>query len=116
MLRSILISASLMIVPPTAIITRNASDVCRPGWAAQHRHVTTAQRRRIRARDHATAGGEIDHIVALELGGSNADLNLRWQPQADALLKDRAERRARADVCAGRTTLADAQRAMWVTA
>ena len=113
MIRTLVLAVAVVIVPSAAVISHSKAEVCTPGWAAAHRHVTTAQRVRIRLRDHATTGGEIDHRVPLELGGSNLDVNLRWQAPVDAILKDRAERRAHADVCAGRTTLADAQAAMW---
>ena len=59
---------------------------------------------------------EIDHIVSLELGGSNAIANLF--PEEATLpghapgyhVKDRLENRLHALVCRGRITLADARR------
>jgi len=58
---------------------------------------------------------EIDHIVALEIGGSNAIANLFPEPGSGAEsyhVKDRLENRARELVCAGRLGLRAAQRAM----
>jgi hypothetical protein len=55
---------------------------------------------------------EIDHIVPLELGGSNDIANLFPEPGAGAAgyhAKDRLENRLRALVCSGRVTLASAR-------
>jgi Protein of unknown function (DUF3761) len=55
---------------------------------------------------------EIDHIVPLELGGSNAIVNLFPEPGsglADYHVKDRLENRLHAMVCAGSITLRSAQ-------
>jgi hypothetical protein len=60
---------------------------------------------------------EIDHIVALELGGSNDIANLFPEPgsgPADYHVKDRLETRAHDTVCAGRLSLRTAQLSMAV--
>jgi len=56
---------------------------------------------------------EIDHIVPLELGGSNAIGNLFPEPgrgHASYHAKDALENRAKALVCEGRLSLATARR------
>jgi hypothetical protein len=66
---------------------------------------------------------ELDHLVALEIGGSPADPRNLWlepyeAPKGPAAAgggsqtKDKVENAARAAVCAGRMTLAAAQQAM----
>jgi len=58
---------------------------------------------------------EIDHIVALELGGSNDIANLFPEPgsgQDNYHVKDRLENRAHDAVCAGQLSLHAAQTAM----
>jgi hypothetical protein len=56
---------------------------------------------------------EIDHIVPLELGGSNAIANLfpeRGSGAANYHAKDALENRAKAEVCSGRLSLRTARR------
>jgi hypothetical protein len=60
-------------------------------------------------------GFEIDHLISIELGGSNDPLNL-WPQPADASgvigyhTKDVVENRAHRAVCSGKITLEDAQK------
>lgn len=68
-------------------------------------------------------GCELDHLVPLELGGSNEIENLWPQPYAgtpwNAHVKDRLENRLHELVCAGRLPLDAAQRAIaadWIAA
>jgi len=55
---------------------------------------------------------ELDHLVSLELGGSNEAANLWPEPLDDARRKDAVEDRVHRAVCAGRMRLEDAQRQM----
>lgn len=62
---------------------------------------------------------ELDHLVPLELGGSNAITNLWPEVGPVPNAKDKVENDLRADVCAGELTLAQAQLAIaadWETA
>lgn len=52
---------------------------------------------------------EYDHLVPVELGGANDRANLWPQPGAHNA-KDPVENRLKAEVCAGKISLADAQR------
>lgn len=97
------------------------AQVCTPGWAAAHRKVTAAVRREVLARYGGAPAGpyELDHLVSLELGGTNDPANL-W-PQLGPIPnpKDAVENRLHRLVCAGRLDLGEAQHriaADWTTA
>jgi hypothetical protein len=87
--------------------------VCTAGYARSVRHVTYAKKRAVYAaygmRRHFNGhNGELDHLVALELGGSNDQSNL-W-PETVARThgfhqKDRLENELHGEVCAGSITL-----------
>jgi hypothetical protein len=58
-------------------------DVCTPGWSREHRHVTEAMRDQAYAeygRKRGPGCCEVDHLIPLELGGSNDMKNLWPQP------------------------------------
>ena len=66
---------------------------------------------------------EIDHLVSLEIGGSNDQENLWPQPYGtkpwNATVKDRLENRLHALVCGGQLSLEEAQKqiaADWISA
>jgi hypothetical protein len=94
-----------------------AADVCKPGFAKQHRKVTQATERAVYARDGfkkntgvcANNGCVLDHDISLELGGNNSRDNLKVQLRADSLAKDKIENYLHAEVCKGKLPLADAQ-------
>jgi hypothetical protein len=101
--------------------------VCRSGYAGQVRHVSSATKDAIyRAyglgRHFDGANGEVDHLISLELGGSNVRANLFPEaaaPPPGSHQKDRLENRLHAEVCAGQLTLRSAQRQIagdWVAA
>jgi hypothetical protein len=115
---------------PGALLTIRRADVCSRGWAGAHRHVTQGQRHAvflsygISYDQHGSY--ELDHLVSLELGGSNVNANLWPEPHHTALsqgpdfgsfTKDRVENAAHAAVCSYRMRLRDAQqleRTDWV--
>jgi hypothetical protein len=103
------------------------TQVCRRGYAAAVRHVSLATKNRVYGiygiRVHFNGkNGEVDHLVSLELGGTNSVYNLFPESAVGPLgshQKDRLENRLHAEVCAGKLTLAKAQRAIardWVGA
>lgn len=111
------------LTPGDTIPAATAADICTPGWASEHRHVTESMRDNVYAEYKRSRGPdccEVDHLVPLELGGSNDIRNL-W-PQPDEPRpgwdeKDRLENELHAEVCAGKMPLADAQHciaANWV--
>lgn len=106
-----------------------ATTICVPGYTGGPgvRHVTAATKAgRFRAYGvDPKVGGpyEIDHLISLELGGSNAPANLWPQSYAstpwNAHLKDALEDRLHALVCSGTVPLDVAQKAIstaWIAA
>jgi hypothetical protein len=102
-------------------------QVCRPGYAKSVRNVSAATKDRIYTAygmsDHFDGrDGEVDHLVSLELGGSNARSNLFPEaagPRPGSHEKDRLENALHTEVCDGGITLKRAQRLIardWVAA
>jgi hypothetical protein len=103
--------------------------VCRSGYSSKVRHVTSSTRERVFGEygiaSHAPGQYEVDHLVPLELGGSNAISNLFPQPADPAPPgmgfhdKDRLENSMHGDVCGQLYGLGEAQKAIaanWLTA
>lgn len=92
-----------------------AMTICVAGYTSSVRHVTTATKRavvksyRSAHPDWPDGPYEIDHLVSIELGGSNDASNLFPQPLAEAKLKDVVENHLHRSVCSGRMSLAEAQ-------
>lgn len=91
--------------------------VCKPGYSASARHVTESIKdaiyRAYGVRHHSRATYEIDHLVPLELGGSNIRANLFAEaaaPRPGFHEKDRLENKLHGLVCDGRMRLRRAQR------
>lgn len=114
------------LVTPGAFTNTTASQLCDPKFhTGSVRDVTPAERRAVYAEygqvDHKGVcrnskgkrdGCEVDHLISLELGGSNDLKNLWPQPYADdpgAHQKDALEDRLAAMVCHGDITLRAAQ-------
>ena len=104
-----------------------AKDVCRPGYSSSVRHVTAATKDAVYAAYGIGAhfdgqDGEVDHLVSLELGGSNARANLFPEaatPRPGSHEKDRLENALHREVCDGQISLRHAQHVIsgnWVTA
>ncbi len=112
---------------PGAVFPVTAAEICRPGYAKSVRHVdgkTKAQvYRAYGIRHHQSGAYEIDHLISLELGGSNDIRNL-WPESFDtqpwnAHAKDKLENRLHALVCDGTVSLGEAQAAIasdWIAA
>ena len=99
----------------TLDVTRD--DICVAGYTKTVRNVPTAVKDAVYASytitSHAPGEYELDHLISLELGGSNSVRNL-W-PQSyktlpwNAHVKDKLENRLHADVCSGKIELRAAQ-------
>lgn len=108
------------------------ATACSTRWGKDHRAVTEAMKRHValsygitRASIVGAGKGpccEFDHLIPRELGGADDERNLwpqRWVGKMNAHDKDRAENYFHREVCAGRMTLASAQKAIrtdWVAA
>lgn len=102
---------------PGAIIPAATPDqICQPGYARSVRDVAEALKVQVYAaygiRSHAPGEYEIDHLISLELGGSNDIANL-WPEAADPRPgfheKDQVENYLHDQVCAGQESLQEAQ-------
>src|SRR5208337_1019477 len=104
-----------------------AQDVCTPGYARKVRDVPVEMKRQVYREYGITSHGpgdyEIDHLISLELGGSNSIKNLwpeshRTSPW-NAQVKDRLEDKLHELVCSGQLDLKTAQQAIasnWIEA
>jgi hypothetical protein len=97
---------------PGAVLTTDVSVICAPGYSGDTRNVPASEKKKVAIEYGYTgpsSGVEYDHLVSLELGGSNDITNLWPQPIAEAHVKDRLEDYLHRQVCAGNMALADAQ-------
>jgi len=102
---------------PGAALDVTAADICVPGYARKVRNVPAAVKRQAYAEygilSHQPGDYEVDHLISLELGGSNSIRNL-W-PQSyrthpwNARVKDALENNLHKRVCAGTLDLTTAQ-------
>jgi hypothetical protein len=104
-----------------------AQDLCVPGYAKKVRNVPAEMKREVYHEYGITSHGsgeyEIDHLIPLELGGSNSIKNLwpesyRTSPW-NARVKDRLEVKLHSLVCYGQLDLKTAQQAIasnWIEA
>jgi hypothetical protein len=92
------------------------STICVSGYTATVRDVPTSEKNAVYKEygitRHASYSYEVDHIVSLELGGSNNIANLYPEAYANpngARVKDRLENAMHAAVCGGTLALKTAQ-------
>ena len=102
---------------PGAIIAGATKDqICVPGYSKKVRNVPSAEKTQVYnaygISSHQPNEYEVDHLIILELGGSNDVANL-WpelaQPSPGFHEKDLVENYLHAQVCQGTMALADAQ-------
>lgn len=106
-----------------------AKQVCRPGYAGRTRAVSYYTKSLVYKRYGLTSsrdtyckqGCEVDHLISLELGGSNDITNLWPQPYVadnNAHMKDKLEDKLHQLVCSGKLSLPAAQQIIskdWIT-
>lgn len=95
-----------------------AATICRAGYTATVRPPSSAATRAKYEQEYPAYGvgsgtpAELDHLVPLELGGSNDLANLWPEVGAVPNAKDQVERALNRAVCSGQVTLAAAQDAI----
>ena len=104
---------------PGASVDVSLEELCTPGYTQGVRNVTAATKKQVCAAygvaaDHCNGKEyEIDHLISLELGGSNDQKNLwpqAYLPKPGAREKDRLENWLHKQVCDGTISLAEAQK------
>ncbi|MEO6890838.1 MAG: HNH endonuclease signature motif containing protein [Ktedonobacteraceae bacterium] len=102
---------------PGAIFPQATKDaICQSGYSRSVRNVPTSEKDQVYAEygiySHAAGEYEVDHLVSLELGGSN-DISNLWpelaSPQPGFHQKDQVENYLHAQVCSGAIPLKEAQ-------
>ena len=102
---------------PGAVFTSaTKGQICNPGYAKSVRNVPDSEKDQVYAEygisTHRPGEYEVDHLVSLELGGSNDIANL-WpeaaEPRPGYHEKDRYENYLHDQVCRGELPLAEAQ-------
>lgn len=102
-------------------------DVCTPGYSKSARNVPESEKRQVyreyNMQSHESpCPCEVDHLISLELGGSNEIKNLwpeSYSGKWNAHMKDRLENWLHKEVCKGNMTLQEAQEAIrgdWIKA
>lgn len=102
---------------PGATRVVSFAEICKRGSAGAARNVTAATKRAVVQSYGLKTPGcgtrcEVDHLISLELGGSNEQANLWpevYEPRPGAHEKDLAENCLHAELCLGHITLAEAQ-------
>ncbi len=102
---------------PGGVLTTDSAVVCKYGYAASVRNVPVKEKAAVYEEygltyPQAPGGYEVDHFIALELGGSN-DLQNLWpepaEPRPGFHEKDEIENYLHTQVCSGRMSLLNAQ-------
>ncbi len=102
--------------PGDIIKSATKEQICTPGYASSVRNVTTATKSRVYAaygiKHHVSGEYEIDHLVSLQLGGSN-DISNLWPEAASPTPgfheKDKVENYLHDQLCSGKMSLHDVQ-------
>ena len=102
---------------PGDILSTGTKDaICKPGYAQSVRNVPDSEKNQVYAeygiKSHTPGQYEVDHLVSLELGGSN-DISNLWpelaSPKPGFHEKDKVENYLHDQVCSGAITLKQAQ-------
>jgi hypothetical protein len=101
---------------PGAVLTTDIKTICKVGYTATVRNVSTTTKKKVFQEydipysEHSNY--EVDHIISLEIGGSNDISNLfpeSYTIPNGARVKDTFENYLHKQVCTGKLSIADAQ-------
>jgi hypothetical protein len=111
---------------PGDVLAVTKADICVAGYARKVRNVPAAVKTKAYTEygitTHQPGAYEVDHLISLELGGSNSLKNLwpeSYQGDWNAHVKDKLENKLHALVCAGQIDLKTAQHEIatnWIAA
>jgi hypothetical protein len=102
---------------PGAVFPDITKDqICTPGYSQSVRDVPDSEKKQVyadyRIATHLAGEFEVDHLISLELGGSN-DISNLWpeaaEPRPGFHEKDQVENYLHREVCMGQMSLKDAQ-------
>lgn len=119
LIASVIILPNPTLTPGDIDKTATVSKICTSGYTKQVRDVTDSKKLQVFNAykiDPKSDRFEVDHLISLELGGSNDVKNL-W-PQSyttqpwNATVKDKLENKLHDLVCSGKIKLDDAQKAI----
>ena len=102
--------------PGAILASATKTDVCTSGYAKSVRNVPQSEKNQVYAEygitRHTAGEYEVDHLVSLELGGSN-DISNLWpeaaSPKPGFHEKDKVENYLNSQVCSGAISLQEAQ-------
>jgi hypothetical protein len=104
------------ILSPGDVFDVTKDDICVPGYATKVRDVPQSVKDQVYAEygivSHEPGAYEIDHIISLQLGGSNSIKNLYPEPyfgELNAHVKDKLENKLHSLVCSGDVDLVTVQ-------
>lgn len=102
---------------PGAVLTTNTKVICKTGYTKTVRNVTEATKKKV-FKEYGIpytlrSNYEVDHIISLELGGSNDISNLypeSYTIKDNARIKDKFENYLHKQVCEGKMDIVEAQK------
>jgi len=102
--------------PGAVFPNATVQQICTPGYSSQVRNVPDSEKNQVYAEygitSHTTGQYEVDHLISLELGGSN-DISNLWpepaEPRPGFHEKDKVENYLHDQVCSGAIPLQQAQ-------
>ena len=102
---------------PGAVLTTNISTICKSGYTKTVRDVSTSEKKQVFSEYgipwSSRSNYEVDHLISLELGGSN-DISNLWPESSviknGSLTKDKLENSLHAQICSDKMSIVEAQR------